>query len=388
MRTKIVLLYSLLILSLALASCGGGQATATQAGAPTQGVVPSVEAGTALPAVQVTDAAQGVTLPANAPTLTVLVHDSFAVTETLITDFEKANGVKLAFIKGGDAGAALNRAILSKGSPIADVFYGVDNTFLSRALDEGIYEPYNSPLLKDIDPAFQLDPQNQALAVDYGDVCINYDKAYFKDKNLALPGSLEDLVKPEYKGLLVMENPATSSPGLAFLLTSIAHFGPDKYLDFWKQLRENGLVVVNDWETAYYTNFSASSGHGPQPMVVSYGSSPAAEVIFATQKLTNSPTASIVSPGTCFRQVEFVGILKGTQQRALAEKFVDFMLSIPFQEDMPMQMFVYPVNSNAKLPEEFSKWVQIPDQPAKVDPAEIAKNRQSWIQAWTEAVLR
>ncbi|MHB1385186.1 MAG: thiamine ABC transporter substrate-binding protein, partial [Bellilinea sp.] len=181
-------------------------------------------------------------------------------------------------------------------------------------------------------------------------------------------------------------NPATSSPGLAFLLATIDHFGEEGYLAYWQQLRENEVVVVNDWETAYYTNFSGSSGRGPQPMVVSYGSSPPAEVIFAETPLTDAPTASIVAPDTCFRQVEFVGILAGTQQRALAEKFVDFMLSVPFQEDMPLQMFVFPVQPEAQMPEEFVKYAQIPEQPAALGPQVISDNRQAWIDAWRETV--
>lgn len=321
-------------------------------------------------------------------TLRVMTHDSFRISESLVAEFEQANNAKLAFLPSGDTGEALNRAILTKNAPLADVFYGVDNTFLSRALQEDLFEPYASPQLAAIPDAFKFDSENQALPVDYGDVCINYDKAYFAGKTLALPESLEDLTKPAYKGLLVVENPATSSPGLAFLLATIDHFGEDGYLAYWQQLKDNGVVVVNDWETAYYTNFSGSSGRGPQPMVVSYASSPPAEVIFAETPLTDAPTASIVAPGTCFRQVEFVGILKGTQQRALAEKFVDFMLSIPFQEDMPLQMFVYPVQPEAKLPEEFVKYAQIPEQPASLDPTAITANRQAWIDAWMETVLR
>ncbi|MHB0989441.1 MAG: thiamine ABC transporter substrate-binding protein [Bellilinea sp.] len=326
--------------------------------------------------------------PAEPAVLRVMTHDSFLVSEALVAQFEQENNVKLSFLPSGDTGAALNKAILSKNAPLADVFYGIDNTFLSRALDEALFETYASPLLASIPAEFKLDVENRALPVDYGDVCINYDKAYFAAKNLALPQSLEELAAPAYKGLLVVENPATSSPGLAFLLATIAHFGEDGYLAYWQQLRDNGLVVVNDWETAYYTNFSGSSGHGPQPMVVSYASSPPAEVIFAETPLTEAPTASITAPGTCFRQIEFVGILAGTPQRALAEKFVDFMLSIPFQEDMPLQMFVYPVQPDAKLPEAFVKYAQLPQEPAALAPEDISANRNAWIEAWTEAVLR
>jgi thiamine transport system substrate-binding protein len=330
----------------------------------------------------------GACAPKGPTELTVMTHDSFAASQEVVQAFESVNNVKVTFLASGDAGAALNKAILSKDAPLADVFYGVDNTFLSRALDADIFEAYNSPALLNIPAGFQLDPENRLLPVDYGDVCINYDKAYFAKNSLPVPVKLEDLSKPEYKGLLVVENPATSSPGLAFLLATIAHFGDPGYLDFWATLRDNGLVVVNDWETAYYTNFSASSGQGPQPMVVSYASSPPAEVIFAQTPPDDAPTASIVGPDTCFRQIEFVGILKGTRHRPLAEKFVDFMLSKPFQEDMPLQMFVYPVNPQAVLPDAFVRYAQIPDQPAQLSPSLIASNREKWIQAWTDFVLR
>ena len=325
--------------------------------------------------------------PKGPVTLNVMTHDSFAASESVITAFEKANNAKVVFLKSGDAGAALNKAILTKDAPLADVFYGVDNTFLSRALDSGIYEPYASPLLAQIPAQFKLDPQNRALPVDYSDVCITYDKAYFASHTLPVPVTLEDLAKPEYKDMLVMENPATSSPGLAFLLATIKHFGANGYLDYWKSLRANGVVVVDGWETAYYTNFSGSSGHGPQPLVVSYATDPAAEVVNASTPLTDSPVGSMLGPGTCFRQIEFVGILKGTRQLALAKKFVDFMLGQQFQEDMPLQMYVYPVNPTAKLPDAFVKYNQIPTQPATLDPAVIASNRDEWIQAWTQAVL-
>jgi thiamine transport system substrate-binding protein len=323
--------------------------------------------------------------PKGPATLTVMTHSSFAASEGVIKSFEAANNVKVAFVQSGDAGETLNKAILSKDAPIADVLFGVDNTFLSRALEAGIFDSYASSLLNDVPAEFKLDSSNQVTPIDFGDVCINYDKGYFAEKGLTVPQSLEDLRNPEYKDLLVMENPATSSTGLAFLLATRAHFGDD-YLSYWKDLRENGVVVVDGWETAYYTNFSGSSGHGAQPMVVSYGSSPAAEVVFAETPLDDAPTASIIGPDTCFRQIEFAGILKGTSNRDLAEKFIDFMLSVEFQNDMPLQMFVYPVSQKAILPEAFVKYSQAPSQPATLSPSEIAANRDAWIEAWTEAM--
>lgn len=326
------------------------------------------------------------TPPSEPQTLTVMTHDSFSISEEVVARFESENNAKLTFLKSGDTGAALNKAILSKDAPLADVFFGVDNTFLSRAVDAGIFEPYQSPLLAQVPAEFQLDPENRLVPVDFGDVCINYDKAWFAEKKLPVPASLDELTRPEYQALLVVENPATSSPGLAFLLATIAKYGDPGYLDYWKALKDNGVVVVDGWETAYYTNFSASSGQGPQPMVVSYASSPAAEFIFATQPLTDAPTASILDG--CYRQVEFAGILTGTARRALAEKFIDYMLDLPFQQDVPMQMFVYPVNSNAQLPAEFTQYAQTADNPASLSPAEIAANREKWIEAWTATVLR
>ena len=319
--------------------------------------------------------------------LTVMTHDSFAVSDNVIQAFEQANNVKVTFVKGGDAGEMLNKAILSKAAPLADVLYGVDNTLLSEALSTDIYQPYASPALKNIPAEFQLDSSDRALPVDHGYVCVVYDKAYFNTHNLSAPQSLEDLTKPEYKGLLVMENPATSSPGLDFLFATIKHFGDSNYLDYWKQLRSNGLVVVDGWETAYYTNFSGASGGGAQSLVVSYATDPAYDVMSASTPIPDAPVAAVVGPDTCFHQIEFVGILKGTKQLALAQKFVDFMLSESFQADVPGQMAVYPVALNIPLPDAFTKFAPIPSQPAVLSADDIAKNRDAWVQAWTNAVL-
>jgi len=317
-----------------------------------------------------------------------MTHDSFAISEGVLATFEANNNAKVKFVKSGDTGTALNKAILSKNNPLADVFYGVDNTFLSRALKEGIFEAYASPLLSVILDEFKQDPQNRTLPVDYGDVCLNYDTTYFSEHNLEPPKTLDDLLKPEFKDLLVVENPATSSPGLAFLLATIGNFGEEGYLDFWKGLVGNGVSVVNDWETAYYTEFSGSAGKGPRPIVVSYNSSPAFEVIYAETPIEEPPTAAVVGDNTCFRQIEFVGILKGAKNRSLAEKWIDFMLSTTFQEDMPLQMFVFPVNPDAKLDEVFLKHLSIPKITVFVSPQDIADNREKWLRDWTEEVLR
>ena len=319
-------------------------------------------------------------------TLSVMTHDSFSASEEVVAIFEAEHNVTVQFLEAGDTGTAVNKAILSRENPLADIFYGIDNTFLSRALEEDIFEPYASPLLAEIPDAFKLDPDNRALPVDYGDVCLNYDVAFLDQETVQPPRSLDDLLDPAYKGLVVVENPATSSPGLAFLLATIGHFGEDDYLDFWQALVDNDVTIVNDWNAAYYSEFTRWGG--TRPIVVSYGSSPPAEVYFSEEPIEEPPTAAVVDPETCFRQIEFVGILKGTPNRALAEAWVDFMLSPTFQEDMPLHMFVFPVNPNASLPDVFIKHAVIPDQPVQLSPDSITKNREAWIQAWTETVLR
>lgn len=321
-------------------------------------------------------------------TLTVMTHDSFAISEEALQTFEEQNQVKVQFLKAGDTGTSLNKAILSKDNPLADVLYGVDNSFLSRALTEGIFQAYASPLLSVIPDEFKLDPGNYVSPVDYGDVCLNYDKAYFTQINLAPPQSLDDLLKSEYKSLLVVENPATSSPGLAFLLTTVAVYGEDGYIDYWKGLVDNDVQVVNDWELAYYTEFSGSSGKGPRPIVISYDSSPAYEVFYAETEVSEPPTAAVVADNTCFRQIEFVGILKGAQNPDLAQKWVDFMLSQQFQQELPTQMFVFPVNPHAQLEDVLGNYLILPNKTAFIDPKDIAAKRHVWLEAWTEAVLR
>lgn len=319
-------------------------------------------------------------------TLRVMTHDSFSISEEVLEAFESEYGISVEFLPSGDTGTALNKAILSKGNPIADVFYGVDNTFLSRALEESIFIPYESPLLEEIPDQFKLDSTYATLPVDFGDVCLNYDKLYFEQQNIHPPEQLEDLLLPTYKDYVVVQNPATSSPGLAFLLATIGYFGEDGYLDYWNGLMGNGTLVVNDWESAYYGEFSASGG--TRPIVVSYASSPAFELIYAETPLEQPPTAAVTTDGSCFRQVEFVGILDGTENLDAAKAWVDFMLSTTFQEDIPLQMFVFPVNQNATLDKVFVDFLEIPGNPAYVSPQEIASNREKWIQEWTESILR
>ena len=326
-------------------------------------------------------------LPSGPRELVLMSHDSFSASDDVIKAFETANNATVKVLKSGDAGAALNKAILAKSSPLADAFFGVDNTFLSRAIQADIFQAYKPANAAKIPSQFVLDQEFRLTPTDYGDVCLNYDRAFFQKKNLTPPATLEDLVKPQYKSMTVVINPATSSPGLAFLIATVGRFGQDNYITYWKALRANDVLVSEGWEDAYYAKSTWGGKGGDRPIVVSYATSPAAEVFFSNGALTQPPTGNVLGDSACFRQIEFVGVLKGARNPDLATKFVDFMLSTQFQEDVPAQMFVYPVMPDAKLP-DFYKFAEVAKNPAAISAAEIDANRDAWIKAWTEAVLR
>jgi thiamine transport system substrate-binding protein len=319
-------------------------------------------------------------------TVTIVTHDSFNVTEEVLVAFEERTGITVEILPGGDAGSVVNQAILTAGNPQGDILFGIDNTFLSRALDADLFVPYESPALADVDPDLILDDEHRVTPIDTGDVCLNYDREAFAASGLPVPQFLEDLTDPQYASMLVVENPATSSPGLAFLLATVATFGEDGYLDFWAALRANDVAVSSGWEDAYYGQFSGGSGEGDRPLVVSYASSPPAEVFFAEEELDEAPTGAIVD--SCFRQIEFAGILAGTDNEAGARAVIDFLLSPEFQADIPLQMFVFPARNDVDLPEVFTAHAEVPAAPITMDPAEIAANRDAWIDAWTQTVLR
>jgi thiamine transport system substrate-binding protein len=319
-------------------------------------------------------------------TLTVITHDSFNITEDLIRQFESDNNVTVKLLPKGDAGAMLTSVILTKENPEGDLVFGLDNTFLGRALDAKLFEEYSSTALKDVRDDLKAGLSPEVTPIDFGYVNFNYDIDAMKKANLPVPTRLEDLLDAKYKGKVVVENPASSSPGLAFLIATVDYFGADKYLDWWAKMRANGLVVVDGWEAAYNTNFSLKGGQ--QPIVLSYASSPAFEQLFAEPARPDAPTGNILPPKGVFQQVEYAGILRKGKNKEMARRFIDFLLSQPVQEDIPLQMAVYPVNEKAELPEAFTKFGAVDVAPANVSASEIAKNREKWIEEWTKTVLR
>ncbi|MEV5018179.1 thiamine ABC transporter substrate binding subunit [Streptomyces sp. NPDC053780] len=324
-------------------------------------------------------------------TVTLVSHDSWAASKEVIAAFEKSSGYKVRVLEDGDAGQAVNKAVLTKDNPQGDVFFGVDNTLLSRALDNGLFQPYEAKGSDLVLPEYRADPdKHRVTPVDTGDVCVNYDKAYFEKHGLTPPDSFDDLVEPEYKDLLVTENAGSSSPGLGFLLGTAAKYGNDGWEGYWKKLEANGVKVVDSWEQAYNEEFSGSAGgkkaKGDRPLVVSYASSPPAEVIYADPQPSTAPTG--VADGTCFRQVEYAGLLSNAKNPEGGKALLDFLIGKQFQDDMPLNMFVYPVRKGAQIPEAFVKYGPQAKDPQTMDPAKIADNRDQWVKSWTSLVLK
>jgi thiamine transport system substrate-binding protein len=318
-------------------------------------------------------------------TVTLVTHDSFAVSEGVLEAFEQASGYTVEQVAPGDAGTLVNQLVLTKDSPLGDVVYGVDNTFASRAIEAGVFEPYQP---EDLDPSAaryatgEYDVAGALTPIDVGDVCMNIDTGWFAEAGVPEPATLEDLTDPKYGDLTVVTNPATSSPGLAFLLTTIGAFGEDGWQAYWEDLRDNGLKVVDSWEDAYYVDFSGAGEGGKRPIALSYSTSPAFTV---TEDGSESTTAALLD--TCFRQVEYAGVLAGADNPEGARALVDFLASPEFQGDIPGQMYMYPADETVEIPAEWQQFAPLASDPFEVPPADVAEHRDEWIEQWTATVI-
>ncbi len=318
--------------------------------------------------------------PTESKTLTVLTHDSFYLPEETLAAFAETTGYKVEYVQPGDGGSLVNQLILTKDAPLGDVVFGIDNTFAGRAIEAGVLAPYTSPALPEGGAELGKDGAGLLTPIDFGDVCLNADLGWFEAKGLAVPQTLDDLLKPEYADLLVVANPASSTPGLAFLVATVAAKG-DGYLDYWKQLKANGVKVVPGWTEAYTVEFSGSSGKGPRPLVLSYASSPASEVGEDGKPRTTN------LPQTCLRQVEFAGVIAGAQNEVGARKFIDWLLSPEVQAQIPASMWVYPADPAAPLPAEWAEFGTAVTDPWYVPAERIAADRETWIRDWTTTVI-
>ena len=320
--------------------------------------------------------------------LRVMTHESFDLSRDVVDSFTEETGIEVEFLPAGDAGEVVSRAILTAGRPIADVLFGVDNNLMVRAFEAQIFEPYRSPLLDEVPEQFHLDPEYRVTPIDVGYVNFNVDLGWFAENDLEPPATLEDLLAEEYRGLTIVLDPATSSPGLAFMLTTIDRFGEEGWLQYWQELTANDVLVQGGWSDAYYTTFSRYGGS--RPIVLSYATSPAAEVMFAEEELASAPTGNLLCEGCAYQQVEAAGILRGSSQVEEAQAFIDFLLSLEVQEDIPAVMFVYPVRADAELPYEFEEFAREPTQTetASLPGEEVEANLDRWLDQWTQVVTQ
>jgi thiamine transport system substrate-binding protein len=284
--------------------------------------------------------------------LVLVTHDSVVISKALIADFEKTSGLRLTIVKAGDAGALTNKLVLTKGDPIADVVYGIDNTFIGKAENNGILT------------------RSSITAIDYADICFNYDKSWFESHSIAAPKTWLELTQPRYKNLTVIENPTTSSTGLGFLAATVAQFGEGKWQKFWSALKTNGVKVDAGWEDAYYTDFSGSAGKGDYPIVLSYSSSPADE----------ANTAALIEG--CFRQTEYAATLTGAKNPSGAAQLIKWLTELKFQNSMPASMYVYPVNKQAGIPESWA--TKAPEATSILgENLKISQRREAWLKQWS-----
>jgi thiamine transport system substrate-binding protein len=313
--------------------------------------------------------------------VTLLAHDSFVVSDALKADFEKVTGMTLEVVTAGDAGTMVAGSILAAGAPSADVMFGVDNTLISRAAAAGVFAPYSPTDAAALAAPFAEDTAGGTVtAIDYGDVCVNIDDAYFASAGLPAPTTLADLIKPEYRDLLAIEDPGTSSPGLAFLLGTIARYG-DGWPDYWAALDANGVQVASSWTDAYMGDFTAGGGKGDRPLVVSYATSPPAEIVYAADPQPTKPSTSVMTDG-CYRQVEYAGVLAGAANPAGARQVVDWLISEPVQADVPLSMFVFPTRAGVPLPDVFTKFAAVVPKPLQLAAADVSSHLSEWLAQW------
>jgi thiamine transport system substrate-binding protein len=305
----------------------------------------------------------------------LVTHDSFNLPKKLVRRFEEESGCSLVHSPAGDGGELTSKLSITTGDPIGDVAFGVDNTFAGAALEGEVFAPYDADLPAGAD-TFLLpgDEEGVLTPIDHASVCVNVDTRWFEEHDLEPPASFDDLTDPAYRGLFVTPAATTSTPGMAFLLATIGEYGED-WAAYWEDLVANDAKVVKGWEDAYYVDFSQSGGD--RPIVLSYDTSPA-----YTVKGDESTTAALLD--TCFRQVEYAGVLEGAANPHGAEVVVDWLLSPEVQAALPTSMYVFPVDGSVRLPADWARFAEQPTDPVTVDPEEISEHRRDWLSEWTD----
>ena len=353
-RTRLTTLgFGATVLSLVLTGCSGGANSASEEAGDGEG---------------------------GARTVTVITHESFP-SEEFAAAASEATGYTVEAITAGDGGELTNRLVLSQGEPLADVFFGVDSFFASRLIDESVVVPYEPSNFPESGREFLYDSEFSITPIDEGAVCMNTDPAWFADAGIAEPETYEDLLDETYRGQTVVLDPASSSTGMAFLAGTVAHFGEDGYEQFWSDLIANDARIENGWTDAYNGQFTQGGGDGTYPIVLSYASSPAWTV---NEAGTESSTRALTK--TCTSQVEYAGILDGTENLEGAQAVMDFFVSPEFQNTIAETMYMNPIDDGATVPDVWDRFVESPETRNDVDPVTIGERRDTWLRAWTDAV--
>jgi thiamine transport system substrate-binding protein len=311
----------------------------------------------------------------------LVTHDSFNLPEEHLEAFTEETGYEVTVQASGDAGAVTNQLVLTKGSPVGDAVFGIDNSFASRAVNEGVLAEYTPAELPEgaAEHALEGDGASYLTPVDYGDVCVNIDHTWFEAEGVEPPQTLQDMTDPAYEGLFVTPGASSSSPGLAFLLATIGEFGEDGWQQYWQDLMANGTKVTAGWTDAYTVDFTAGGGDGDRPIVLSYASSPP----FTIPEGGGEPTTSALLD-TCFRQVEYAGVIEGAANPEGAQALVDYLLTDEVQAAIPDSMYVYPVSTEVELPEVWAQWAEVAEDPIEVAPEDIEANRETWVREWAD----
>ena len=305
--------------------------------------------------------------------LTVYTYDSFVsewgpgpIIEKI---FEEKHNADVEFVAVDSAATLLNKVILEGDTSKADIVLGLDMNLFDLAEQSELFTSHN---INDINNLINLPlkwESDKFVPYNYGYFSFVYNEANLKTP----PKSMDELINST-NARIVIQDPRTSTPGLGLLTWMKALYG-DKAGDEWKKLNKKIISVTKGWTDAYYNFFMA----GEADMVLSYTTSPAAHIMFEERY---DILATTFEEGN-YITIEFAGILNNSQNKDLAIKFLNFMLSEEFQSVIPSTNIMYPVTNIRDLPEAFDK-LNVPNF-IQMDPKEINKNKEKWIDEWLNA---
>ncbi|MBI4043074.1 MAG: thiamine ABC transporter substrate-binding protein [Deltaproteobacteria bacterium] len=309
------------------------------------------------------------------PELVIYTYSSFTsewgLQPKVIPPFEKECHCKVRVVGTEDTGAMLNRLLLEGEKTKADVVIGIDNSLAHKALDGNLLLAYQPAGLSNVPEELLFDKSFRLIPFDYSYYAIIYDSEKLPNP----PRSLRELANPLYRRKIILEDPRTSTPGLGFLLWSVGVFG-EKYLEFWHSLKPNILTISPGWDMAY-----GMFTKGEAPMVLSYITSPAYHRI---HEKSERYKAALFSEGH-YLQIEGAGIVASTDQLELARKFIDYLLSVSFQQYVPLHNYMFPVNRKTPLPEAFTK-LPMPKKTILLPPEQVRQSLDRWFQEWRAAL--